>query len=130
EGWSAESAPDGSFRAGPPGRWVLRIDRRAGAAATLPSPAELKEQFDHQIKPSRTSLKLEKSSDSLSITVFTFTPGGPDSAEQFVMLGAKRALNDLFLCSTFPGGDLIDARNAARACEELSVRGASASVRD
>src|SRR5262249_58233900 len=74
EGWSAESAPDGSFRAGPPGRWVLRIDRRAGAAATLPSPAELKEQFDHQIKPSRTSLKLEKSTDSLSITVFTFTP--------------------------------------------------------
>lgn len=129
DGWSAESAPDGSFRAGPPTRWVLRIDRRAGAAGELPSPAELKARFDQEIKPVKTSVKLERSSDSVSITVFAFTPSGANAAEQFVMLGAKRALNDLFLCATFPGGDLLEARTAARACEELSVQG-NASRRD
>jgi len=130
DGWSAESAPDGSFRAGPAGRWVLRIDRRAGAAGELPSPAELKEQFDQEIKPVKTSVKLERSSDSASIVVFAFTPSGANAAEQFVMLGAKRASNDLFLCATFPGRDLPEARDAARACEELSVQRANPSRRD
>ncbi len=121
EGWAAQSAPDGSFQAGPPGRRVLRIDRRSGTHGSVPSTAQLKSEFEREVSSAKSSVKIDRSTELSSIVVFSFTPRGSDSGEQLVMLGAKRVDDDLFLCATLPGRDLLEAQDAARACEELSV---------
>jgi hypothetical protein len=130
QGWSAQSQPDGSLRAGPTGRWVLRVERRIGAGGELPSPAELKRGFEREIKPIETSVKIEKTAQSTTWIILSLAPRGASGQEQFAMLGAKRAGSDLFWCATFPGADLQDAQKAARTCEEISVAAADATRRD
>jgi len=121
EGWSAQSTAGEGLRAGPPGRLILRIDRRAGEASSFLSAGQLRTQFEQEIKPVRTSTQIEKNTESTAIIVFSFTAPG-EVGEQVVMLGAKRISNDLFLCASSPGRDLFEARSAAQACEDLSIQ--------
>ncbi len=130
EGWFAQSQPDGSLRAGPAGRSVLRVERRIGAGRELPSPAELKRGFERELKPIETSIKIEKTTESATWVVLSLAPRGASGQEQFAMLGAKSAGGDLFLCATFPGAGLQDVQKAARSCEEISVDAADARRRD
>jgi hypothetical protein len=119
EGWTALAGED-SFRAGPPSRWVFRIDRQPGAASQLPSTSELKSRFIENLPGTTFAKQSEKQSSDVSIVVFFLSAGvGDGGSQSAVMLGSKRIGPDLFLCATLPGQTLADAELAASVCEGL-----------
>src|SRR5207253_2417070 len=98
---------DQSFRAGPPGHAVLRIDLKPGAGASLPTAKELEVEFKKGLGPVRFQLVEAKSEKDSALVTYVLTPvsskDGGAAAEAAGMIGAKRAGKDLFLCSTVPG---------------------------
>ncbi|MCI0569539.1 MAG: hypothetical protein L0Y66_02195 [Myxococcaceae bacterium] len=125
-GWTASLGPEQSFQAGPPRSPVLRIDRRAHAAASLPTAEELREEFASSLRAARLENVEKEQGEALSLVFFdvvpTETDGGRGRARPG-MLGAKAVGDDLFLCASLAGASAGDVRAAATACRELTVRG-------
>ncbi len=123
DGWSAQLAEDRSFRAGPPGHAVLRIDLRPGSAGLIPSADALQKQLKEGLFPERMVLLQQVAERDFAVVVYLIPPPEDGGAREGVqaMLGAKRIGKDLFLCSTVPGASEPEVEEAAKACRELTV---------
>jgi hypothetical protein len=126
DGWSARLGAEQSLTVGPPGRAVLRIDLRPGAAASKPDSAALEKMFIAGLDGGTHSIWAKsKDQDGFSWVSFKLAlgPGGPRGASapsEPALLGAKVLGDDLFLCATLPGASESEVESAARACEGLS----------
>jgi hypothetical protein len=123
EGWVAHIAGDQSFRAGPPGRAVLRIDLRPGGGASLPGGASLEGLLTAELKGVKASRIELREEDNLAILLYklSLTRDSGPPAEVLAMAGAKRIGRDLFLCSSVPGASEAEVKQAAEACHQISV---------
>jgi len=126
DGWSARLGAEQSITVGPPGRAVLRIDLRPGAAASKPDSEALARQFVAGLGGNASSAAVKKKDqDGYSWVSFKLSldPGGPRGAAppgEPALLGAKVLGEDLFLCATLPGASESEVESAARACEGIS----------
>ncbi len=124
-GWVANVASDDSLQAGPPGRPVLRVDRRRGEGAQLPSPEALADTVREQFSEFALSLDQEEGNEEVALVRITLAPKledgglGPHGA---ALLGAKRIAEDLFLCATLPGASPEEVRLATEACRDIQLQ--------
>jgi hypothetical protein len=134
-GWTAQLGPDGSFQAGPAGRAVLRVDIRPGAAEQLPDAEALAQSVPKQFaQPTadwkwgfEVSLDQEEGDSRRSLVRVTVAPKLPDGGvgpEWPALVGAKRAGEDLFLCSTLPNVTGDEVRLATDACRDIERQSA------
>jgi hypothetical protein len=128
DGWSARLGTEQSLNFGPPGRAVLRIDLRPGAAASKPDSAELARLFVAGLDGGAATVTAKKDQDGYSWVSLRLAlgpapaTGGRDAgaAGEPALLGAKALDEDLFLCATLPGASEAEVESAARACEGIS----------
>jgi hypothetical protein len=126
DGWSARLGAENSLNVGPPGRAVLRIDLRPGAAAAKPDSDALARAFVAGLDGGTSSLAVKKKDqDGFSWVAFKLSlgQGGPRGAGapgEPALLGAKVLGEDLFLCATFPGISESELESATKACEGIS----------
>jgi hypothetical protein len=126
DGWSARLGAEQSLTVGPPGRAVLRIDLRPGAAASKPDSEALAKLFVAGLDAGPSSIAVKrKDQDGYSWVSFKLSlgSGGPRGAGapgEPALLGAKVLGEDLFLCATLPGASESEVDAAARACEGIS----------
>lgn len=134
-GWTAQLGADGSFQAGPAGRAVLRVDIRPGAGAQLPDAEALAERVPQQFaQPTAewkwgfaVSLDQEEGDSRRSLVRVTLAPKLPDGGvgpAWPALVGAKRAGEDLFLCSTLPNVTGDEVRLATEACRDIEQQAA------
>ncbi|HVE81615.1 MAG TPA: hypothetical protein VND93_02160 [Myxococcales bacterium] len=119
DGWSARLGAEQSLSVGPPGRAVLRIDLRPGAAASRPDSAQLLRLFSSAFDSGVVTMTSRKDQDGYSWATFRLG-GRAAGAGEPALLGAKVLGEDLFLCSTLPGATESEVESAARACEGIS----------
>jgi hypothetical protein len=122
DGWMAQASRD-RLQAGPPGHWILQVERKPDAGDRLPSIEQLTGEFIQDFPRGMVSTQIEKSSGEFSILVFVLSGRTDDGGLKSTagMLGAKQIRPDLYLCSTEPGQTLADAQRAASACEGLWI---------
>ena len=131
EGWTAQGSAEGSLRAGPPGRVVLRVDRAPDAGLRLPSPEALRSGFASGLKLLTVREMGVTRSDDFTAVKLTLGRGGKFDGgtlqqEAFILLAAKRVGADLFLCATVPGTSEGELEAAGRVCGALgSSRGSA-----
>ncbi|MFL5321479.1 MAG: hypothetical protein ACJ790_17590 [Myxococcaceae bacterium] len=121
EGWRADIGVDQSFVAGPPGRAVLRVDLRPGAAASFPTADELQKSFSDALKNARVQREdttTEADFVAVRLDVFSHFDGGTEHPHD-VLLGARKIGGDLFLCSSAPGANEAELDLALKACRDL-----------
>lgn len=124
EGWVGKLDADQSFMAGPPGRSVLRIDYRKGAAEALPSVDAMRREFE--LASARKVKELGRTeAEGVRILVLGLTGpvdgGAAGQGGDPVMLGARLSGEDLFLCATLPGASEEDVERAKAACAALKL---------
>ncbi len=122
DGWTARVGNDQSFQAGPQDRVVLRIDQRSGAAAELPSPAELQEGLRAGVPDAQVELvaaEVEEEHVVLRLRLRRALDGGVKTLP--LAIGAKRMGADLYLCATEPGATESEVEKAAAACAGLAL---------
>lgn len=120
--WSLSPAADGSLRAGPRGRGVLRIDV-APTGTSRPSPEALAHSFESGLKGlSATVMRTEEDSTFSGVVLAVSHAMGQTLASHPVFLGAKQAENALYLCVSTPGSTLTELARAAAVCRDLSPR--------
>ncbi|MBF5045402.1 hypothetical protein FGE12_23550 [Aggregicoccus sp. 17bor-14] len=133
-GWTAQLGADGSFQAGPAGRAVLRVDIRPGAGAQLPDTETLAASVPQQFaQPTAdwkwgfaASLDQEEGDARRTLVRVTVAPKLPDGGvgpQWPALVGAKRAGDDLFLCSTLPNVTGDEVRLATEACRDIERQG-------
>lgn len=122
EGWSARATQEGVLWVGPPGRDVLRIEVHPGQAEDLPSADALAREFQASLLEATSRVIDVKSQDSYAILIFELSMNIKDGGikPDVVLIGAKRAGGDMFLCSSVPGAAEEEVKIAASACEQLA----------
>lgn len=116
-GWVVHSAADQTFRAGPPGRTVLRIEARP-AQARLPSPESLRDMFIQEDKEVQAKVHSQVSRADTCWVVLEVTRRQAHAA---VLLGVRRSGKEWFFCASEPGSTDAEVLKAAAACEGLTV---------
>lgn len=126
EGWHAEVGADQSFRAGPAGRVVLRVDLRPGSGGDFPSTDQLELAFTSGLKDTRVVRESSvEDADYAAVRLeLARVADGGSATPHDVYLGARRVGNDLFLCATEPGASEAELDLAAKACRDLSYSAA------
>lgn len=126
DGWSARLGAEQSLTVGPPGRAVLRIDLRPGAAASKPDSEALATQFMAGLGGGTSSVAVKKKDQggfswvSFKLSLGQGGPRGAGAPGEPALLGAKVLGDDLFLCATLPGASESEVESATRACEGIS----------
>lgn len=126
DGWSARLGAEQSLTVGPPGRAVLRIDLRPGAAASKPDSEALARQLVSGLGSGASSVEVKKKDQdgfSWVLVKLSLGQGGPrggGAPGEPALLGAKALGDDLFLCATLPGASESEVESAAKACEGIS----------
>jgi len=126
DGWSARVGAENSLTVGPPGRAVLRIDLRPGAAAAKPDSEALAKAFVAGLDGGTSSVAVKKKDQdgfswvSFKLSLGTGGPRGAGAPGEPALLGAKVLGDDLFLCATLPGASESEVESAAKACEGIS----------
>lgn len=118
--WSLSPAADGSLRAGPRGRSVLRIDV-APPATLRPPPETLANGFAAGLKGLSTTVLRTEEDEAFSGVVLAVSHATGDTlASHPVFLGAKQAGGVLYLCASTPGSTLTELSRAAALCRDLT----------
>lgn len=121
DGWSARLGPEQSLSIGPPGRFVLRIDLRPGAAAERPAAAELVRLYRRSFDEGRLAEEGRREEPGFSMVRLSLAGGADGGGGRMrVRLGAKAVGEDLFLCATAPGATDAELEAAERACEGIT----------
>jgi hypothetical protein len=121
--WSFFAAADGSLRAGPKGRTVLRIDP-APPGARLASPDELFRSFQGGLSGlSARIAKTEQSQNYSGAQVVVVHERAGKGVQHHVFLGARQLEGRVFLCASAPGSSASEVAEAADTCRGLSARG-------
>lgn len=120
--WSLSPAADGSLRAGPRGRGVLRIDF-APRGTPRPSPQELARGFEAGLKGiSATVMRTEEDPTFSGVVLAVSHAQGGTLSSHPVFLGAKQAGDAVYLCASTPGSTLTELSRAAAVCRDLAPR--------
>jgi hypothetical protein len=120
DGWSARLGPEQSLTIGPPGRVVLRIDLRPGAARQRPGPEELVRLFRQSFSEGQVSEEGRREEDGFAMVRLALSSGDGGGARSSARLGAKAVGDDLFLCASAPGATDAELEAAERACEGIA----------
>ena len=125
EGWTARVGQDGTFRAGPTGRLLLRIDREPGLGDALPSAELMRTTYATALKATiLRSDKVEQSPGFVAVTLILSRRGAVAGAPDGVTLLAAKSLGeDLILCSTAPNSSAAEVLAALHACEQAQLAG-------
>ena len=120
--WSFFAAADGSLRAGPRGRTVLRIDP-APPGAPLATPDQLFNGFEagHSGLSARVT-KTEQTSDFSGVQIALVHERGGKGVQHRAFLGAKRLEGRVFLCASAAGSSTAEVNEATEVCRGLSAR--------
>ena len=116
---------DGSVQAGPPGRPVLRMDRKRGQGAQKPSVDELADRVREELKGYEVSLDQEEETEGYTLLRITLAPKLADGGVGLQtpgFFGARRLGEDLFLCASLPGASPEDVLEATEACRNIEVQ--------
>jgi hypothetical protein len=124
-GWTVWVAEDDSLQSGPGGRAVLRVDKRPGQGAALPSAEELARQAVEELEGLGASVESAESKSDTALVLLKLADkpvdaGTPGSA--LVLFGARRMGEDLFLCATLPGSSEEEVRAALGTCRDIQVQ--------
>jgi len=118
--WSLSPAADGSLRAGPRGRSVLRIDV-APAGTQRPTPETLSEGFEAGLKGlSATVIRTDQDANFSGVVLAVSHAQAGTVASHPVFLGAKASGTVLYLCASTPGSSLTELSRAAALCRDLA----------
>lgn len=124
-GWTVWVAEDDSLQSGPGGRAVLRVDKRPGQGAALPSAQELARQALQELEGLDASVESAESETGLALVLLKLASrpvdaGAPGSA--LALFGARRMGEDLFLCASMPGSSEEEVRAALETCRGIQVQ--------
>lgn len=124
-GWTGWVAEDDSLQSGPAGRAVLRVDKRPGQGAALPSAEELARQALEGLEGLGASVESAESQTDTALVLLRLASrpvdaGAPGSA--LALLGARRIGEDLFLCASMPGASDEEVRAALETCRGIQVQ--------
>jgi hypothetical protein len=122
EGWTSTFSSERSLRAGPKGRWILRVEARASPDPShpLPAPLALAEEFSKDAPALRATVVSEVAEKDFSMVMLEVSKQGSRAR---AMLGARRIGRELFLCGSEPGSSEEEVSEAAEACRGLSEGG-------
>ena len=119
EGWVASADGPEALVLGPPGRAVMRIERRSGGR--LPRLADLRSAFSEQVEDARAITLEEREADDGVVWRARLEPAGSRGTRgPTVLLAARRLGADVLLCASIPGASDAEVEAAASACEGLS----------
>ena len=125
--WSVQMLGERAFQVGPPGRPVLRVDRRPGEAGVRPSAETLTAELATAFGGFTRSGQQIEEGEGLSLVRVTLTPrladGGVGVGGSYpAFFGARALEGDLVLCATLPGITPDEAREADESCRGLEFQ--------